>query len=351
MVVEAVGDLELEAGPAPFLLVTADPLPAAGEDGLEAEESVGLQAEPLAAGIAHVGPDADGVVVAARLAASGLLGFGAGLCIAGELDTDDLVPRTLVVDQRSRAELVDGEEAGSLEVVAVALAARAAALGDVGGERQAGEGVSGQEALGGEVAVGVEVRLAVLAVLVAEQDQLIAGIGRAALGDLAAGVGSLGVDGQLVLLVVLLQGRAVEGAPPLERLVEALRRALDLVGDPAVVPPGDGFRCRHPTTCRSSSMTASARCVPRRRTSASVRARQTSGRTLKDGFSPPASTQVGDPRLEGLAGLGEPDGVHVGAHEILVRQVEARCGHGPGDHVPSSGGSSRCRERCPWRSR
>src|ERR1700729_797873 len=75
-----------------------------------------------------------------------------------EADPVDLVAGALVVDECSRAEFADGEEPGALEVVALAVACPA--LGrDKCCKRQPGERVAGQEPLGGEVAVRVEVAL------------------------------------------------------------------------------------------------------------------------------------------------------------------------------------------------
>jgi hypothetical protein len=97
-----------------------------------------------------------------------------------------------VVDHRAGSELGDADEPGALDVIAFAAAVQA---GDIGGQRQPRERVAGQEPLGGEVAVGVEVRLEVVGVLVGQQVELDAGVVGAAGGVLALLVWDGGVDG------------------------------------------------------------------------------------------------------------------------------------------------------------
>ena len=147
---------------------------------------------------------------------------------------DHLVAGALVVDDRAGAELADADEPGPLDVVPFAAAGQA---GDVGGERQAGEGVAGQESLGGEVTVGVEVGLEVVGVLVAEQGQLDAGVAGAPGGAVPFLVRNGDVHRASRLGVELLERQPVQVPPSPARVIEALRRLGDRIIDPALPPP------------------------------------------------------------------------------------------------------------------
>ena len=243
MLGEPVGGLQLEPGTAAFLLVGGDPVAAGGADRGEAEQVAGGLAERLAAVLAHVDADRLGVQVAARLAAPRRGGDRAVLAGLGRRQRhgDDLVAGALVVDHRAGAELGDPDEPGPLDVVALAAAVHA---GDVGGQRQPRERVAGQEALGGEVPVGVEVRLEVVGVLVGQQVELDAGVVGAPGGVLAFLVRDGGVDGLPGLGIELLAGQPVQVAPAVAGVVEFRGRASDGVFDPAVLPPGDALQVR-----------------------------------------------------------------------------------------------------------
>ena len=67
------------------------------------------------------------------------------------------------------------------------------------------------------------------------------------------------------------------------------------------------------------------------------------GGTSRDGLSPPASTTSVIRDFSRLAGLGQPDGVDVGADQLLVGQVEAWAAAPSRRPCRSAGGSSRCR--------
>src|SRR5690554_4523503 len=130
----------------------------------------------------------------------------------------DAVLLALVIDQAERAEFRDSQEARPREHTAVALPAPLAGAGDEGGQRQAREVVAGEEALAGEVAVGLEVRLTPAVVL--EQAQLDGAFVEAALGDLALLPAAARVHHQLGGFVDLAEGGGVKLAPATEAVVE-----------------------------------------------------------------------------------------------------------------------------------
>ena len=195
---------------------------------------------------------------------------------------DDLVAGALVVDHRAGAELGDPDEPWPLDVVALAAAGQA---GDVGGQRQPGERVAGQEALGGEVPVGVEVGLEVVGVLVAEQVQLDAGVGGAPGRLLAVRVPDRRVHRPCGLRLELLPARPGTGpatgctrrrtpAPPCWRRRRSRSRATRVRVAARAASRRAGWRAR------AAARTAAALSVSRLRTSAS---------SCRLGFSPATS--------------------------------------------------------------
>jgi len=243
----------------------------------------------------------------------------------------DLVPRALVVDQRARAELVDREEPRPLDVVAVALPAARPAPRHVRRQRQAWERVPREEALGGEVAVGVEVGLADLRVLVAQQHQLALRVRPPPLGRVPVSRRGPRVQHNPLLLLGLLQRRAVERPPAPERRVQSQGCRLHLFGDPFARPP------------RHSVATGLPRLTQLGEHSFGSFGRPAAGAAV--GQPPPEFGQdrqfgvgrvddVGQLRPHRLVRLGEPDRVHVAPDEVLVAEVQARRRHGAGHHVP-----------------
>src|SRR5690606_53495 len=101
-------------------LVGGDPLTALGVDGVQVEQAVRLFRQRLATHLAAVGAVAHVVVVAAAGASAGGGGDDVAPGVRRQLNAFDLVAGALVVDERTRPELADGQEAGALEVVAVA---------------------------------------------------------------------------------------------------------------------------------------------------------------------------------------------------------------------------------------
>ena len=145
VVSEPVGGLQLEPGAAALFFVGGDPVAARGAYGGETEQGAGGVAQRLGAVLADVDADRLGMKVTAGTAAPGrtgdcsfLTGFG-----GRQGDADHLVTGALVVDDGAGAEFADADEPGPLDVIAFAASGQA---GNVGGERQAGEGVAGQEA-------------------------------------------------------------------------------------------------------------------------------------------------------------------------------------------------------------
>jgi hypothetical protein len=181
------------------------------------------------------------VVIAAGGASPGIEGDHLAGGVRAELDAVDQVAVALVVDERTGAELADGQETGALQVVTVAVAA--SVQGDVGRQRQAREGVAGQEALAGQIAVGVEVRQHRFAVhaLVLQQVELGLRLLALALGHPAVAVGERVVEAAPVLLRLVGQRGAEQIAPAVEGPVERLRSPANLLLDPIVVPPRGRF--------------------------------------------------------------------------------------------------------------
>ena len=130
-----------------------------------------------------------------------------------------------MIDQAARPEFRDGQETRALEERASLSFSR-----NEGVERQPREVVAGQEALGREIAVGVEVR-AVRGLALFENGDLVARLHLRSFdsatvrarktGDLGAGVG----------LHQLRSGGVVEFPPTIEGAIELLRRALGDLGD------------------------------------------------------------------------------------------------------------------------
>ena len=238
---EAEGRLDLEAGPAAFLLVAGDPFPAPGVHRLEAKQAVRLTPEECPALLTGVDADRDRVVIAARLAASGVFGINGAVHSrrAGQLHPHDFVTGALVVDEGARPKLSDGHEPGALQVAAFAPCVELAEARDVGGQREAGEGVAGQEPLGRQVAVGVEVGLHRVALVVRQQPQPVPGFALALAAVSCVSRDGTGGDGQLALVEILGPGDAVQIAPAVQRPVQVVGRPRDGVGDPTVVPPTD----------------------------------------------------------------------------------------------------------------
>ncbi len=284
------------------------------------------------------------VEVAARPAPTGRRRVEpAGVLTGRELDLVDLVALPFVVDQRAGAELADRDEARAVDELAVA--GHAPTPGDIGAQRQTRERVARQEALGGEVAVGVEVALLVVGLVVAQQAELIECLPPACFGHLA-GVRAAGVvEADPVLLVDLGRGDPVQLAPPVQRPVELPRGGVDHPAEPVLVPPrrvGGQFTLalgEHPVGTGD-------------RPAPGVRVGSGGGQA--GGQREPVEAQVEDRRdraVQRLTRLGQPDGMDVGAEQVLVGEVE------PGRRRPSrrpsghGGGSSTGRGRCRWRNR
>ena len=327
MVAEPVGGLQLESGPAAFLLIGGDPVPAGGAYRGQAQQRPGGVAQRLVAVLADVDADRFGMQVPAVAAAPGGGGDRAFLARFGwrQGHADDLVAGALVVDDRAGAELADADEPGPLDVVPFAVAGQA---GDVGGQRQAGEGIAGQESLGGEVAVGVEVGLEVVGVLVAEQGQLDAGVAGPPGGVVAFLVRDRDVHRAGRLGVELLQREPVQVPPAPARVVERLRRLADRIVDPAVPPPRRrGQARRHPG---EHGLDPDSGALCRSRVGKPL---ADLGQEFQAGAGAADIQHVGERPAQVLAGFGEPDRLDVRPDQVLVRQVQARRGDRSADHI------------------
>jgi len=113
-----------------------------------------------------------------------------------------------VVDQRPWPELGDRQEPRTLDVVAaVRRATGRADAGDVGRQREAREAVSGQEAFGREIAVRVEVGVARLVILIAQQPQLVLGLSATSRRGIAGLAGKIAFQHDAILDVLFNAGR------------------------------------------------------------------------------------------------------------------------------------------------
>ena len=99
VVLEAVGGDDPEPGAAALFLVGGDPLPLAGEHGVQRQQPGERLGERGAAHLAPVVARRDLVVVAAAGAAVRLVGDDLARRVRRQLDPVDLVPGALVVDQ------------------------------------------------------------------------------------------------------------------------------------------------------------------------------------------------------------------------------------------------------------
>ena len=238
VVLEPVGGDDPEPGAAALLLIGGDPLPLPGEDRMQRQQPVLRRGELDVAHLATVVAWRDRVVIPAPRATVRVLGADLPGRVGWQLDAVDLVPGALVVDEGPRAELPDCQEPGPLHVVA--LAPHAPAAGDIGGDGQPRERVAGQEPLGGEVPVRVEVGadVHVVAALVAKQRDLGLGLGPAAASGDALRLAQLEVLLAPVLLPLVGERRAEQHAPPVEGAVERLGSGPDYLLEPAGIPPG-----------------------------------------------------------------------------------------------------------------
>ena len=146
-----------------------------------------------------------------------------------------LVASALVVDQSAGSELADGQEAGALQVLPAFYAP--AHRRDERGQGEAGEGVARQEALRGQVPVGVEVGEGILRVLVAQQTQLRFRLASAGDSSVAGGQRGRRVIHPEVLLPLFMERRAIQGAPTDTRLVEAGGCLADRALHPVLLEP------------------------------------------------------------------------------------------------------------------
>ncbi len=243
-----------------------------------------------------------------------------------------------MVDERTGAELPDREEPGTLQVVAVGVAAVAGPR-DVRGQREPREAVARQEPLGGQIAVRIEVAHHRLAVGRAVQQQVRLGLRLASAGAgpaLLAGRQRV-VDDPLVLLVLVHDGRPEQLPPPVEGRVELLRGPLDPVLDPLVVPPrgrlevpdergqyGPGGRDRAPAGVLVEGQVVDVGEERQRHVRIGAVA---AVRVVGD------VDDVRDRPAELHPGLRQPDALQMGADQVLVGQVQTRRGHLSGHHV------------------
>ena len=232
-----------------------------------------------------------------------------------------------MVDDVGWAKLADRQEARASQKAALVVA-----RGQEGPHGEAREIVAREEALAGEIAVGVEVGLTAATSLAAtEQGELALGLGLAAFRLLvrravatAAPVGirdRTGLD-ELGLRVV------IELPPALACVVEALRRLGHHGTEPHLVEPRARLQrvregAKHPAALGETRGLLT-------RTSGTVQALFHLG--LEGQVRLPRINQAEHIAPQVKARCPQPDRVDVGLQQIFVGEVNLRGGHGPGDH-------------------
>ena len=242
-----------------------------------------------------------------------------------EIDLVHPVARALVVDQRAGAELRDGEEAGAGDELVTPLAPAPAR--HVGGDRQPGEVVAGEEALRREIAVGVEVPL-VDPLRFGEQADLALGLCAQPPRVVALGLRPGVVTDDRVVDLALADGGAVEAAPPVARGVEAALDAAQHLVHPSIVEPGRAFELG--ADLRDHRLGLRPRRVPVDGASQRVPERALHRQ-------PPALRIIElQDRGQGSAQIRprpfHPDRVDVRADEVAVAEIDAGRRHRAGDH-------------------
>ena len=243
-----------------------------------------------------------------------------------EQGAHDPVGASLVVDEAARAELGKRQEARTLEVGLPPTAVPACR--DVREERQPGEVVPGQEALRGEVAVGVEVaRERVRPPL--EQVELVHRLRMPGLRGPLVPVGRGVVVHGPPRRVPLLLGGGKEVPPAMERLVEALRRRRHDGGGKGVAARVPGRRLgreivRDPIEDAADPFAGGRRGAPLLQCRLDVRLERTAGVGEDE--------QLRDARVERLVDAGEPDRLEMAGDQVPVREVEDRRAHLAVDH-------------------
>ena len=203
----------------------------------------------------------------------------------------------------------------------------ASLAGDERRQRQAGERVAGQEALGGEVAVGVEVGLVAVVRLGAKQVELVLGLSAETFGLHTVGLRAVGRLLDLRLLTGLLQRRAVQRPPPVQRVAELRGNRVEGVVEPGVGPPR-----RLPQTgfeIGEDRLGALVGPCPR---SGVVEVGLDRREHLRVVQCVVEVEHVGHRLAEIEPALGEPHGMHVRPEQVLVREFESGCLDLAGDH-------------------
>lgn len=157
----------------------------------------------------------------------------------------DLVAVAFVVHEGAGPELGDSEEARPAHEVAVDGTDGPLATRDERRQGQSGKAVSRQEALGGEVAVAVEVALVTQVLRGGQQVLLVFGFLAEPPSLLLGRLVRRGVGDDPVLGLELGEGRPVQPPPPLDGVVEGPGHGVEHVVEPGLAPPHrlgeDGF--------------------------------------------------------------------------------------------------------------
>ena len=311
-----------------LVFVAADPLTAASENVGQPEESVAGGRELGVAKLAAVvvGSTIDRVQVAAGVALLGLVKHESLLGVARRQEhLCDLIPLSLVVDERLGAKLTDRQKPGPVEV---SLVAGASATRDEGRERQPGEVVAREKALAGKVAIGVKVGLVTPGrVLIEQQITLVLGLLPKPFGLRLVSWGDGVVILPLVLTLPLGHRCSVKLPPTVAGTIETLWQ----LGEHLVEPRGRVPACNGQFRCdRIEQLPGTAAGAGHRRCIVEMAlhlGRQRHPRLLVEHEQVAEAVTEVEPRFR------QPDRMDVRPDELLVGDIDSRRCHRAGNHL------------------
>ncbi|GBD17266.1 hypothetical protein HRbin26_02185 [bacterium HR26] len=307
------------AAGAPLLLVAGDPFPAAEPDvrHLEERDKVAiLSAECILTARAQITVGlGEGAAEPAQPEQSHPLGQPAHR----RLQAGDPPLGALVVDDVLRRELADRQEAGASDVLATP--AR-----HPGAHREGWEVVAGQEAFGGQVAVGVEVAFLPGHVVLPEQAPLAHGLLHE-LARLALVLATPGTLGQPIGFLQPCLGNPPQLAPAVERAIEGSRCLIDDPLQPALAEPASDLGQR------SVMLEDPLQALEEGCTTLRMELELGTGRLPERQLVLFDVDHLLDRGAQGQPHLGQPLRVHMRLQERRVRQLQPRRAHGAGHQI------------------
>ena len=237
------------------------------------------------------------------------------------------VPGAFVIDQRPRAELRYGKEPGPRDELVAAGSQPPA--GHIGRQRQPGEIVTRQEALGSKIPPGIEVA-PIDAFGLGEQPYLALGLGAEAPRMGALGFGARRVPDNPVMQLALPDGGAVKPPPAIAGGFERLEDPVQNLADPVFAEPCRGLQL--PADALDESVgplqgRGAQRGIVERTPDRGFYG-QSDGAVLVADIE-----QARQSRPEAGVRHFRPDRVNVRTDEVPVAQVDARRRHRPRHHV------------------